>query len=101
MNSSELYQVGKLTEAIAAANDEVKKRPTDPACRGLLTELLCFAGDLDRADKQLDVIVAQDPQALPGISLFRQLVRAEMARQQFYQEGRLPEFLAKPPDLLQ
>lgn len=101
MTPSELYQAGKLSEAIAASNEAVKKHPAELGPRGLLTELLCFAGELEKADKQLDLIVSQDPQSLPGIALFRQLVRGEMARQQFFREGRVPEFLAKPSELLQ
>jgi type VI secretion system protein ImpE len=37
---------------------------------------------------------------MPGVSLFRQLVRAEQARQEFYNDGRLPEFLGGPTPLL-
>ena len=56
---------------------EVKKHPTDTAHRGLLCELLCFAGDWERADKQLETIVQQDPGTALGLSLFRQVIRAE------------------------
>ena len=101
MTPSELYQAGKLAEAITAATDDVKKHPADLGRRGLLTELLCFAGELERADKQLDVILSQDSQSLPGIALFRQLIRAETARQDFYRSGRVPEFLGKPSESLQ
>jgi type VI secretion system protein ImpE len=96
MNARDLYQVGRLDEAIAAATDEVKRNPTDATRRGFLCELLCIAGNLDRADAQLDAIGHQDPQSMMGVSLWRQLIRAEQARQQFYAEGRLPEFLDQP-----
>ena len=100
MTPGELYQAGQLTAAIDAALAEVKKHPTDTGRRGLLCELLCFAGAWERADKQLDTIGQQDPQAIPGISLFRQLIRAEVARQQCFEEGRLPEFLGEPSPVL-
>jgi type VI secretion system protein ImpE len=61
----------------------------------LLSELLCFAGDLQRADKQLDTIMQQSPETAMQVTLRRQLVRAETARQQFFGQGRLPEFLAE------
>src|SRR5262249_5715563 len=35
-----------------------------------------------------------------GVSLWRQLIRAEQARQQFYSDGRLPEFLGDPTPAL-
>ena len=100
MTSGELFQAGKLTEAIQAALEAVKKQPTDIDRRGQLIELLCFAGDLDRADKQLETIGQQDPDAQVGVSMLRQLVRAENARQQFYSDGRLPEFLGEPTEAL-
>lgn len=96
MTPGELYQAGKLSEAIAAAIEEVKKHPTDSSRRGLLCELLCFNGDLERADTHLDALGKQDPQAMVGVALFRQLVRAETARRQFHAEGRVPEFLGEP-----
>jgi type VI secretion system protein ImpE len=96
MNAAELYKAGQLSEAIAAATDEVKRHPGEANLRGLLAELLCFAGDFERADKQMDALGHQDPQSVVGVSLFRQLLRAALARQQFYAEGRLPEFLEKP-----
>jgi len=96
MNAAELYREGQLAGAIAAATDEVKRHPGDAMPRGLLAELLCFAGEFERADKQLDVLSDLDPAAALGVSLFRQLLRGEQARQQFHAEGRLPEFLEPP-----
>jgi type VI secretion system protein ImpE len=100
MNASELYQAGQLREAVTAAVAAVKQHPNDMGRRGLLCELLCFAGDLERADVQLDVIGHQDPQAALGVGLFRQLVRAEQARREFFTSGRVPEFLEPPSGVL-
>jgi type VI secretion system protein ImpE len=101
MTPRELFQAGRLTPAIEAAVAEVKKHPTDTAHRGLLCELLCFAGDWERADKHLETILQQDPGTALGLSLFRQVIRAEVCRQQFYDEGRVPEFLGEPTPVLQ
>lgn len=101
MNAREHYQAGNLQEAIAAATEEVRRHPADTSWRGFLCELLCFAGDLERADLQLDALGHQDPQAVLGIALIRQLIRAEQARRQFYAEGRVPEFLEPPSPVLQ
>ncbi len=98
MNAAELYRSGQVAEAIAAATEEVKRHPGETGPRGLLAELLCFAGEFERADKQLDTLGQQDIASALGISLFRQLLRAEQARQQFHAEGRMPELLdAAPP----
>jgi type VI secretion system protein ImpE len=100
MNARQHYDAGNLREAIAAATAEVKQAPADPDRRGFLCELLCFAGELERADVQLDAMGSQAPEAMVGISLFRQLVRGERWRQQVFAEGRVPEFLEPPGEAL-
>src|SRR5262245_31537773 len=94
------YRAGRLQEAITSALEAVKQAPTNQSSRGLLAELLCFAGDYERADRHLEALVHQDEALTVGIAVFRQLVRAEQARQQFYSEGRLPEFLTPPSPCL-
>ncbi len=96
MSATDLFRAGKLKETIAEALDEVRSHPTDTGRRLFLAELLCFGGDLERADNHLDAIGQNDPQSLPWIGTFRQLIRAEQARQDFFAQGRPPEFLAKP-----
>lgn len=101
MKAAEHFQAGDLPAAIAAATDAVKASPADLSARGLLTELLCFAGELERADKQLDAMMQLDPQTGLGATLFRQLIRAEQARQDFFRDGRVPELLDQPDEELQ
>ncbi|MCC6126403.1 MAG: SciE type virulence protein [Pirellulales bacterium] len=96
MTPQELFKAGSLQEAIVTATEEVKRHPTDNSRRGFLCELLCFAGEYQRADVLLDALGNQDPQAVLGVSLFRQVLRAEQARQDFYKQGRMPEFLDLP-----
>jgi len=96
MTAGDLFQAGDLTGAIDAATSQVRANPMDTSARWLLGEFLCFAGELERADKQLEVIGNQDTQAVAVVSLFRQLIRAETARQEFYQQGRVPEFFNDP-----
>jgi type VI secretion system protein ImpE len=89
-------RAGELDQAIALMNAEVRQHPADIDRRGVLAELLCISGNLERADAILDSISTLDPKAAVGVALFRQIVRAEQARQQFLQEGRLPEFIRRP-----
>jgi type VI secretion system protein ImpE len=91
-----LLHEDKLDEAITAMNVEVKNNATSVEKRAVLAELLCIAGNLERADVILNAISDIDPGAAVGCAMFRQLIRAEQARQQFYTEGRLPEFHTKP-----
>jgi len=101
MNANQLLQAGQLQEAVAAANAAVKASPADVKLRSFLCELLCFQGDFDRADKLLDALAQLDTSTAVGVSLFRQLVRGAKWRQQTFQEGRLPEFIDKPPEHVQ
>lgn len=101
MNATQHYEAGNLADAVTAATEEVRKHPTDTGRRAFLAELLCFAGDLERADKQLDALGQLVPEAALGVALFRQLVRGAQARQQFFTEGRVPEVLEEPTPVLQ
>jgi type VI secretion system protein ImpE len=92
---------GQLEEAVSILNNEVRTHPTATDGRALLAELLCVSGNLDRADTMLDAISTIDPGAAIGVALFRQLIRAEQARTQFYTEGRVPEFISKPDAVLE
>jgi type VI secretion system protein ImpE len=101
MNAHELFRAGKLGEAIEAMNAEVRSHPADPDRRGFLADLLCIAGNFDRADVQLDAITKILPGSVASMALVRQLVRAEQWRQQCFLEGRVPEFLEVPDARLQ
>jgi type VI secretion system protein ImpE len=98
VNAREHYQQGHLQDAISAALDEVRQHPSDNAIRIFLSELCCFTADLERADRQLDVLAHQNPESAMGVQTFRHLVRAEQHRRDFFAQGRLPEFLTPPSD---
>jgi type VI secretion system protein ImpE len=100
MTPHEYYQAGQLQQAIQALNQEIKQTPDDVAKRDLLREFLCVAGDLDRADKQLDIISEQKPEAQIGVAIQRQLIRAEQTRQKCLREACLPEFIGEPSSTL-
>lgn len=93
----QLFQAGKLQEAVAAATQAVKAKPADPDRRGLLAEFLLFAGALERADTQFDTLSTQNPEAAVSVALIRQIIRGEQARRQLFGDGRPPEFLDVPP----
>jgi type VI secretion system protein ImpE len=92
------FQAGNLQAAVAAALDHVRNNPADRAGRFGLAELLAFAGDLDRADKQLDVLGAKiETGDMMAVLMLRKVLRAETARREVFAEGRPPEFLTPPP----
>lgn len=97
MEPDELFRQGDLRGAIDALTPQVKAAPTDIPKRALLFELLCFAGDLDRAGRQLDVIGQQDPGADAGAQVYRNLLHAEHTRRRVFADGLPPEFLLDQP----
>ena len=89
---------GNLSGAVEAALGIVKANLTDAQARTFLFELSCFAGDWERAERQLDVIGHQSATALVGSQIYRQCIDAERKRARFFSETLKPEFISTPPD---
>jgi type VI secretion system protein ImpE len=100
MTPQTAFQAGQLTEAIELATDKVRNSPTDTDARSFLAVLLCFAGEWERADKQFDSVNLQNTELAIGVSLIRQLIRAEKSRDEFFNSGRVPEVTNEPPEHL-
>jgi type VI secretion system protein ImpE len=90
MNPQELYRAGRLTDAIKALSAELRDNPTDARRRTFLFELLCFAGEYERADKQLEVLAQAGPDSELGVLLYRSALYAERQRHDLFERGELP-----------
>lgn len=97
MTAKELLDAGELSAAIAQLNQEVRAHPTDTHRRTFLFELLCFAGEYARAERQLDVLGQQSAIAEVGIQVYRNILTAEKARQRLFADGLRPTFLFPTP----
>ncbi|HEX8196313.1 MAG TPA: type VI secretion system accessory protein TagJ [Pyrinomonadaceae bacterium] len=86
-----------LNGAIQAAISHVKQKPTDTSARTFLFELLIFAGEFDRAEKQLDALGQQDANALLGTLIYRQCLDAERQRQKVFRGETMPHILGETP----
>jgi len=99
MDVHDLYSAGQLGEAVTAAFTVVKGKPADVGARLFLAELLCFQGDWERAEKQLDTAAKQSQDDGFFALLIRQLIRGEILREQVFTEGRPPQLVGElPPD---
>jgi type VI secretion system protein ImpE len=94
MTSRELYQAGKLNEAIQALGTELRNNPGDVKKRTFLFELLCFAGEYDRAEKHLDVLGQSGPDAATGVLLYRAALFAERSRCDLFAKKEYPSLPA-------
>jgi type VI secretion system protein ImpE len=90
-NSNQLFQAGKLNEAVQALNAEVRNHPEDSKRRIFLFELLCFSGEYDRAEKQLDVLGSDDINKEMGALLYRSALHAEKTRKDLFTRKEYPK----------
>ncbi|MFB3829129.1 MAG: type VI secretion system accessory protein TagJ [Bryobacteraceae bacterium] len=90
MSPKELFQAGKLAEAIQALAQEVRNSPTDARRRTFLFELLCFAGEWDRAEKHLDVLAQAGKDAELGALMYRAALHGERTRAELFEKAQYP-----------
>jgi len=98
MDAHQLFKAGNLAAAIDAQIPVVKAKPADAVERLFLFELLAFAGELDRAQRQIDAISSEDPQIQVGYQLYRRLLDAERTRRQVFAAKAQPGYFTPPPD---
>jgi type VI secretion system protein ImpE len=98
MNAREFLTTGDLAQAIERAQQDVRARPLDSQERMVLFELLCFAGQWDRAILQLDTLDQLSADSAAGdLVLCRELYSAQAERERFLSAGRPPRFFIEPP----
>ncbi len=99
MDANELFKAGKLQEAIDAQIAQVKANAADHSKRLFLFELLAFAGEIDRARKQVDVLNYDEMELAAAAAEYRKILDAEQLRRDVFHKGALPKFLTdKPPE---
>ena len=90
MSVQQLFQAGRLDDAIQALNAEVRDNPTDAKRRTFLFELLCFSGDFARAEKQLDILASEGRNAEMGALLYHAALHAERTRHDLFAKKQYP-----------
>lgn len=95
--AKERLDSGDLFGAIHSTTLAVKADPNNWQQRTFLFELLCFTGDLERAQLQLDVLALQSVQSEIGVQAYRNNLKAERERRRLFSDGLQPHFLCEPP----
>src|SRR5262249_41288160 len=98
MSASELFKQGRLKEALEAQLQEVKAQPGDHGKRLFLFELASFAGDLERARRQIDAVEYPEPELQMAVGGYRKLLDAEAKRRGLFRDGLAPKFLGETPE---
>lgn len=87
----QLIEAGKLQDAISHCQAILKKQPLETDIRSAYIELLCVNGELDKADKQINLLLSQAPDTAIGGKNVQQLIRAQQSRVDFSQGGATAE----------
>src|SRR6266571_4931879 len=93
----ELLNSEKLSNALQTLTVEVRDNPTDLKRRTFLFELLCFAGEYDRAEKHLDVLSQDSKAASLGALLYRAALHAERLRHDMFAKKAYPSQSGESP----
>lgn len=87
---------GRLDDALAALQAEIRKKPQDKALRVFLFQLLAVGGAWERALRQLDVLVELDAQYALLAQTYRPLIACETFRAELFRGLRTPSSLGEP-----
>jgi type VI secretion system protein ImpE len=98
MTATDAFKAGRLAEALDLQLSAVKADPADHGKRLFLFELAAFAGDWDRARRQIDAVKYDDPELELATEKYRRLLDGELARRKLFSEGVQPSFLGAPPE---
>jgi type VI secretion system protein ImpE len=96
VTAEQLYEAGRLDDAIDALSARLRDSPMDSRSRTFLFELLCFSGAYDRAQKHLDLLADASPDARVGAFLYQTALHASRERVEMFEARAFPS-LGEPP----
>ncbi len=99
MTAGQLFQAGKLDQAVQALGAELRDNPGDVQRRTFLFELLCFAGAYDRAEKHLAILAEGGKDAQMGALLYQGALNADRTRTELFEKREYPKTAAEPAPL--
>jgi type VI secretion system protein ImpE len=100
LNSAELYQAGRLEEALLALQSEIRKQPENAKLRIFLFQLDCLLGRFDKALTQLQVVASLTAESMLLAQIFRPVIASEVFRQEVFAGKRQPLVFGEPTEWL-
>jgi type VI secretion system protein ImpE len=88
--AKELFHAGRVSEAVSVLGSWLRDHPEDVPQRTFLFELLCFAGQYDRAEKQLSVLSQGGKEAQLGATVYYAALHAERDRNDLFRNQAFP-----------
>ncbi len=98
MTAAELVRGGRLSEALAALQSEIRHNPADQRLRLFLFQLDCVLGRLDKALTQLQLVAGLDAESMLLAQVFRQVIACELFRREVFAGKRTPLIFGEPLD---
>jgi type VI secretion system protein ImpE len=98
MLAQESVREGRLDEALAELQAQVRKEPGDAHHRVFLFQLLAVLGQWDRARTQLEAAGELDPRTMPMVYAYRAALAAEAARAAVFSGRASPAVIGEPEE---
>jgi type VI secretion system protein ImpE len=98
MLAEDLIKQGKISEALKALEDAVRKDPANSKLRVFLFQLLCVMGNWERALTQLGVVGDMDPMAMLMVKTCQAAIQCEALRAEVFAGDRSPLVFGEPSD---
>jgi type VI secretion system protein ImpE len=96
MLAEQSVREGRLEEALAELQNQVRKAPDNAEYRVFLFQLLCVLGDWERARAQLKVLGELNPGSLPLVHVYGTAISCELLRGEVFAGARTPLILGEP-----
>ncbi len=96
MDVEEYIKAGQLDEALACAQEAVRKTPAEARPRILLFQLFSVLGQWERALTQLNVLRDMDPECMVLAEIFRPVLQCEALREEIFAGKRSPLIFGEP-----
>lgn len=100
MHPQELIKEGRLADALAALQNQVRSEPSNAKHRVFLFQLLAVMGQWGRALTQLNLAGELDADALPMVQTYREAIQCEALRAEIFAGKRAPLIFGEPQDWL-
>jgi len=97
-SAEENVRAGRLDEALADLQGQVRKNPADARLRVFLFQLLAVRGDWDRALTQLKVASDLDATTVAMLKTYQEALRCEVLRAEVFAGRRTPLLFGKPAE---
>jgi type VI secretion system protein ImpE len=96
MLAAQSLREGRVDDALAELQDQVRKAPDNAEYRVFLFQLLCVLGDWERARNQLKVLGELKAGSLPLVHVYGSAITCELLRRDVFAGARTPLVLGEP-----